>query len=367
MRLLLKRSLPKTLSLKRVTAFSALALLASVVGVLPAQADFSRAPKAQTLYQNLRTKDGFNAAELAVVRKALANAQFLPALIHTAQHSKEKTLSWDAYRPIAVNPSNVENGLAFMQAQHKWLAKAEKVYGVPPAVITAVLGVETKYGTYTGHVRALDALSTMAFKHPTRGAFFMSELEQFFVLCRDDNFKPETPESSYAGALGYAQFMPSNYLRLGVDFDGNGRVDLWSAADAIGSIANYLVHYDHHRGWHRGQALVLPAGAPQKLPQALNVNARHAPSDLTKLAHAGIVPATATTLPHDLPAGFIRLDGAKTTRADWIALPNFYAIMSYNPRIFYAMAVSQLTRALKQGSKQTTNQAMQHAATKVHG
>lgn len=328
-------------------AIASLALFVSAAWALPVRADFSRAPQAKTLYQHLRAQSHFDSAQIEVVRKALENAQFLPQLIHTEQNAKEKTLTWDAYRPIAVNPRNLENGLAFMQVQHKWLNKAQQVYGVPPAVIVAILGVETKYGTYTGHVRALDALATMAFKHPTRGAFFLSELEQFFVLCRDDKFAPEEPESSYAGALGYAQFMPSNYLRLGVDFDGNGRVDLWSAADAIGSIANYLVQYDHHRGWQDGQALMVPAHAPEKLSSSVAVNARHAPETLADLQHQNITPAVAVNLPGTLPAGFVRLDGATKTPADWIALPNFYAIMSYNPRIFYAMAVSQLAHELE--------------------
>lgn len=323
--------------------FAALALL---LFASCAWADFSGAPQVPALLKQLRTQHGFDKAQLASVRSALKNARFLPQLIHTERHSKEKTLTWDRYRTIAVNPRNIKNGQAFMRVQHRWLAKAEAIYGVPPAVVTAVLGVETKYGRNTGHVRALDALATMAFKHPTRGPFFLSELGQFFVLCRDDGLDPEALKGSYAGALGDAQFMPSNYLRLGVDFDGNGTVDLWSPADAIGSVANYLAHYDHANGWQRGIPLVVAAQAPATLPTSVTANSRHPSTRVKALKQAGIVAAGGTPLPSQLRVGFVRLDGATQTPADWIALPNFYAVMSYNPRTFYAMAVSQLAVAL---------------------
>ncbi|HEU0195653.1 MAG TPA: lytic murein transglycosylase [Nevskiaceae bacterium] len=311
-----------------------------------ALADFSHAPQVPALLARLRTQAGFDAAQLAGVRQALSQAQFLPQLVHTERHAKEKTLSWDAYRPIAVNARNIANGVAFMRANRRWLAKAEAVYGVPPAVVTAVLGVETKYGRNTGHVRALDALATMAFENPPRSAFFLSELEHFFVLCRDDHLDPLALKGSYAGALGDAQFMPSNYLRLGVDFDGNGTVNLWSAADAIGSIANYLVHYDRTRGWRRGVPLIVAARVSQPLPAALKVNARRATTTIGALRRGGIVAVDGVSLPVSLPSGFVALDGATQFPAKWIASPNFYAVMSYNPRIFYAMAVSQLAAAL---------------------
>ncbi len=310
---------------------------------LPVRADFSKAPQVPALLAQLRDQAGFTPAELDRVRSALADAQLLPQLIHTEQHAKERTLSWDQYAPIHINAANIANGLAFMQAQKQWLAKAQAEYGVPAAVITAVLGVETKYGNNTGHVRVLDALATMGFKHPTRGPFFLSELEQFFVLCRDDGLDPTQLKGSYAGAMGSAQFMPSNYLRLGVDFDGNGVVNLWSAADAIGSIANYLRNYRPGNEWQRGMLVMTPAHIDGTLPPDIAINQRHMTTTIAGLEHDGITASV--PLRGSLNAGLVLLDVSHGTQ-NWITLHNFYSIMSYNPRIFYAMAVSQLAAAL---------------------
>jgi len=329
-------------------------LLLSLVAA-SAQADFSHAPQTPQLLASLRDQHGFSTAQLAQVRAALRDAQLLPQLIHTEQHAKERTLSWDDYAPIHINPTNIANGVRFMQAQRTWLTRAEDEYGVPAAVITAVLGVETKYGRFTGHVRVLDALATMGFDHPTRGPFFLSELEQFFVLCRDDDLKPTQPEGSYAGAMGAAQFMPSNYLKLGVDFDNDGSVDLWSAPDAIGSIANYLVNYAPDRGWDRGMPLMVPAKVTRTPPASLTINGKRATTTVAALRDDGITPQR--SLPGDLHAGLVRLDG-HDDQQDWIALHNFYAVMTYNPRIFYAMAVAQLAEAL------TAAQAQQEASAR---
>lgn len=298
------------------------------------------------LLAQLQTRYGFTADQLDDVRTALRGAQLMPQLLHEERHAKERTLAWSSYRRIAVNPRNVAAGLAFMRENRHWLDKAEAIYGVPPNVITAILGVETRYGRNTGHVRTIDALSTMAFEHDRRSDFFFAELEQFFVLCRDDGLDPSALRGSYAGALGMAQFMPSNYRRLAVDFDGSGTANLWSAADAIGSIANYLVSYDPARRWQRGMPIMLPATAPSTLPAAVTVNPRQIDSVVGSLERNGIRNVTGVEVPANLPAAFVRLDGAGTQQADWMVLSPFYAIMSYNPRIFYAMAVSQLALKL---------------------
>lgn len=310
---------------------------------LPAHADFSNAPQVPKLLAELRNQAGFTNAELAQVRSALADAKLLPQLIHDEQNAKERTLTWAEYAPIHINAANIANGLAFMRAQRKWLAKAQAIYGVPPVVVTAIMGVETKYGKNTGHVRVLDALATLGFDHPTRGPFFLGELEQFFVLCRDDGFNPTQPKGSYAGAMGAAQFMPSNYLRLGVDFDGDGSVNLWSAADAIGSIANYLRNFRPKDGWQRGMPVMTPAHINGTLPPDVAINQQHATTTVAELEHDGV--KSSLPLPGNLSVGVVRLDGSHGPQ-NWITLHNFYSIMSYNPRIFYAMAVSQLAAAL---------------------
>lgn len=310
-----------------------------------AAADYSGNAKTPQLLQTLKTQYSFSPDDLDNVRTALKQAQLLPQLIHSEQTNKEKTLTWEDYKPLHVTPANIANGLRFMQEQKKWLDLAQERYGVPPEVVTALIGVETKYGAYTGKYRVLDSLATLGFDHPTRAPFFFNELTQLFVLCRDDRFQPAELRGSYAGAMGLAQFMPSNYRTLALDFDGDGRTDLWSPADAIGSVANYLVNYDPQRSWHRGQALLAGVESATPPPAAVTRNAKLPPQTVASLREAGI--AAPAALAGDLPAGLLELSHNAGAPEYWIALPNFYAVMSYNPRVFYAMAVTSLAYELK--------------------
>jgi membrane-bound lytic murein transglycosylase B len=309
-----------------------------------AAGDYGDDPRSAQLLASLKSEYAFTDPQLAVVRDALDQAQTLPQLIRSEQTSKEKTVTWEAYRAIHVTPANIANGLIFMREQKQWLDKAHQQFGVPPEIITALLGVETKYGAYTGKYRVLDSLATLGYNHPTRAPFFLDELTQFFVLCRDDGFEPTEPLGSYAGAMGLAQFMPSNYRKLALDFDGDGRVDLWSAPDAIGSVANYLVNYDALRSWHRGQP-VLAALAQDDPPAALPRNEKLPGQTIAALRQAGVAPTA--DLDGAMPAGLLELSHNSGPPEYWIALPNFYAVMSYNPRVFYAMAVTSLALELK--------------------
>jgi len=145
--------------------------------------------------------------------------------------------------------------------------------------------------------------------------------------------------------MGLAQFMPSNYRTLAVDFDGDGRADLWSPADAIGSVANYLVNYDPQRSWHRGQALLAGVASTEAPPDSVMRNAKLPGQTIAALRQAGV--AAPAALPGDMPAGLLELSHNAGAPEYWIALPNFYAVMSYNPRVFYAMAVTSLAYELK--------------------
>jgi membrane-bound lytic murein transglycosylase B len=324
----------------------ALALGLSAASALAAGgADFSGDARTPQLLQTLKAQYAFSPAELDQVKAALKDARELPQLIRSEQTNKEKTLTWEDYRPLHVMPANISNGLRFMQEQKQWLDKAQERYGVPPEVVTALLGVETKYGIYTGKYRVLDSLSTLGYEHPSRAPFFFGELLQFFVLCRDGHFEPDQLRGSYAGAMGMAQFMPSNYRNLAVDFDGDGRADLWSPADAIGSVANYLVNYDPQRSWQRGQALLAHIDSAAEPPPTLVRNAKLPPQDVASLRAAGLVLPQA--LPDAMPAGLLELSHNAGPPEWWIALPNFYSVMSYNPRVYYAMAVSSLAYELK--------------------
>ena len=321
--------------------------VAATLFLSSAAADYSGHPRVPALLDKLRAEHGFTDAELAGVREALKQAEQIPKLIEAEQKAKEKTLTWADYRKIHIHDANLRNGARFLADYDVWLARAEAEYGVPPAVIAAILGVETKYGSYTGKHRVLDALATQGFDHPTRAPFFFGELAEFFALCREQGFKPAAVQGSYAGAVGAAQFMPSNYRRLAVDFDGDGKRDLWSAPDAIGSIANYFVHYRPAVSWQRGLPVMVPAsfGGTPEADWPLNAKAQtHLVGDFLKV---GVKPAVA--LPPDTPAGLLELtlSHEPVEKEYWLGLQNFYSVMSYNPRVYYAMAVSQLAQELQ--------------------
>ncbi|HEX4871036.1 MAG TPA: lytic murein transglycosylase B [Nevskiaceae bacterium] len=308
-----------------------------------AQADYRDHPRAAELARQLRSEHGFSEAELALVRQALGQAQQIPALIEAEQKAAEKTETWTTYAAKRVDEPRIRRGAEFLAEHRGWLAQAEREYGVPPAVIAGVLGLETNFGRITGKARVLDALATQGFEHPTRSAFFFSELVAFFAWCRDGGREPTAALGSYAGAMGWAQFMPSNYRRLAVDFDGDGQRDLWSAADAIGSIARYFNDYDPARRWQRGLPLAVPASLTRSLPATLPRNQPRATHSVGELQALGIQPAT--ELPASLRAGLIELQTDQGPEY-WVGLANFYSVMSYNPRVYYAMTVTQLAQAM---------------------
>jgi membrane-bound lytic murein transglycosylase B len=321
-------------------------LLSPTLALADPAPGYSGHPQAEVLYQTLRKDHGFSDEDIVWVRRALEQAQQMPQLIRAEQTAAEHTRTWTGYRPIHVNEANIRNGIRFYHEHRETLERAEAEYGVPPAIIVAILGVETKYGGYTGRSRVLDALTTQGFEHPRRTPFFFSELVAFFALCRDKGLDPTEPMGSYAGAMGWAQFMPSNYRRLAVDFNGDGKRDLWSAEDAIGSIARYFMEYDPTTAWHPGQPMVL---APRRFTvQAENVqfNQRSPEYTLAGLAALGAEPTR--EMPGDTRAGLLRLERDQGTEF-WIALPNFYTVMRYNPRVFYALSVGQLAEAIARG------------------
>ena len=306
-----------------------------------AAASYADHPRSEELLQLLAKEYRFSNDDLAMARRALAAANKVPKLIEAEQNAKEKTLTWTRYRPIHVNQRNIERGAAFMREQADWLSKAEAEFGVPAEVIAAILGVETKWGGYTGPHRVLDSLATQGFDHPRRHAFFFRELAEYLAFCRDQGRDPAEVVGSYAGAMGLAQFMPSNYRRLALDYDQDGDVDLWSIPDAIGSIGAYLVRYRPSVGWQRGHPVAVRAvvsGRPDS-----DANPRKPNSTVQALSRLGIQPALG--LDATLEAAHLELV-LDEGREHWIGLNNFFSIMSYNPRVFYAMSVYELSQAI---------------------
>lgn len=326
-----------------------LVALALIGLTLPAAASYRDDPKTSELHKKLVAEYAFSASDLARVDEALDAVIPQPQLVQAERQNKEVTTPlWDNYLAIHVFPKQIENGLRVLREQRPWLERAEAEYGVPPVVIAAILGVETKYGTYTGKNRVLDALATQGYEHPRRSRFFFNELAAYFAFCRDFGRAPTEVKGSYAGAMGYAQFMPSNYLNLALDYDGNGSVDLWSMPDAIGSIAHYFTRYQPEDRpavhWRRGEPLLVPVTTVALKPNAPERNTKAANGTIASWVAQGVTPGV--ELPGDTPAGLLELRRPNGTEY-WLALPNFYAVMTYNPRVFYAMAVTQLAAELQ--------------------
>lgn len=306
-------------------------------------ADYSNHPRTDDLLEALRESHGFEPEALDAVRRSLGDARQLPELIQQERNAPERTRTWTEYRAMHVTDAMIDKGVRFLEAHAETLDRAQAQYGVPPEIITAILGVETRYGNYTGRVRVLDALATQGFDHPTRTDFFFSELTAFFALAEESGMDPTAPKGSYAGAMGWAQFMPSNIRRLAVDFDNSGSVDLWTPADAIGSIARYLIEYAPDSAWRPGEAMTLAPRRFQVRADAIRFNPPRPNSTIGELAQLGAEPTRSAAL--DQPAGLLELERSEG-RSFLIALPNFFAVMRYNPRTYYAMAVGELAEGI---------------------
>lgn len=243
---------------------------------------------------------------------------------------------WYRYRQLFLTENRINGGIKFWQENEDLLRAVEKKYGVPAEIIVAIIGVETGYGSYTGSYRVIDALSTLAFAYPARSRYFRQELEQFLLLCREEGLDPAAPKGSYAGAMGWPQFMPSSFRHYAVDFDGDERRNIWTnPADIIASVANYFAHH----GWQAGQSVILPAKVEGKAFQNLLDKDLKPKRTFTELEMLGIT--TPGSVPTDTKVTLVELENEEGPTY-WLSLHNFYVITRYNRSVHYAMAVYQL-------------------------
>jgi len=326
----------------------------------PASARDDNAPEAVS-YGQREDVQGFG-AELAArhgfdprwVQATLAAARFQPSVAKFIMPPPAGTAkNWAAYRARFIEPRRIRAGIDFWRANERWLEQAEATYGVPPEIVVGIIGVETLYGQQTGTFRAIDALATLAFDFPAgrkdRSAFFRDELEALFVLCRGaaelPGCDPLALRSSFAGAIGLPQFMPSSVNRYAVDFDGDGRIDLQrSAADAIGSVARYLAEF----GWQRG----LPTRFDVAVPVDTAARAALLVPDIVPTFSAAQFTEQGAQLPPDAQAhdgllALVELQNGDNAPSYVAGTTNFYAITRYNWSSYYAMAVIQLGEAVK--------------------
>jgi membrane-bound lytic murein transglycosylase B len=293
-------------------------------------------------------RNGFDRAEIETL---VAKTRFIDSAVQLVKPAPPgKPKNWQAYSERFIEPIRINAGVRFWNENAGLLARAEAQYGVPAEIIAGIIGIETIYGRDPGRFRVVDVLTTLAFAYPEspnrndRMQFFRSELEKTLLLARQEGIDPFSLLGSFAGAVGMPQFMPSNILKYGVDYDGDGIVDLRnSAADAIGSVANFLVAH----GWDRSAAgpSVVPAEVAPSMAWEPLLGGLEARYSAAELQAAGVVPRT--TLSEQRPYGLIDLQNGADPTEYWVANTNFFAITKYNRSYFYAMSVVELGRAVR--------------------
>lgn len=303
--------------------------------------DFANNPNAQQFIDKMVNKHGFDRQQL---QEILSQAKRLDSVLRLMDNQAPTTSvkppsgpngAWLRYRKKFITPDNVQNGVVFWNQYEDVLNRAWQVYGVPPEIIVGIIGVETRWGRVMGKTRILDALATLSFNYPRRAEYFSGELETFLLMARDEQDDPLNLKGSFAGAMGYGQFMPSSYKQYAVDFSGDGHINLWDPVDAIGSVANYFKAH----GWVKGdQVAVMANGQAPGLPNGFKTK-----YSISQLAAAGLTPQQ--PLGNHQQASLLRLD-VGTGYQYWYGLPNFYTITRYNHSTHYAMAVWQLGQAV---------------------
>jgi membrane-bound lytic murein transglycosylase B len=282
-------------------------------------------------------KHNFNPRE---VEQLLTSTTFREDIIAAITRPAESK-AWHEYRPIFLKPDRVEGGVQFWQENEALLASVSQQYGVPAEIIVAIIGVETRYGKHTGRYRIVDALTTLAFGYPKRADFFRRELEEFLLLTREEGVDLESAMGSYAGAMGKPQFISSSYRQYAVDYDADGRRDLWNSnADIIASVASYFKTH----GWKPNQPITLLTRGGEGLQPFVDAGMK--PSiQVGKLLAKGVRPINAESPAPETLTSLIKLD-AGDSHEYWLGLHNFYVITRYNHSNLYAMAVYQLSQEI---------------------
>lgn len=319
---------------------SASAVILSLLPVAgPVSANYAASAQGKVFIDEMVSTHGYDRDQLT---RWLADASKQSAIIDSISKPAEKTLNWEGYRRIFITPARIEKGKAFLDRYQAEFDRAEAEFGVSRYVIAAIIGVETQYGDYSGRYRVVDALSTLAFDYPPRSKFFRGQLEQFFLMTREQSLDPAELKGSYAGAMGFGQFIPSSYRHYAVDFDNDGVADIVSnPIDAIGSVGNYFAK---HR-WVKGAPVAeqVPAEQTATLDSGLFTRSLKPSLTVGDYRKAGITPLS--SVDDSNRARLVRLQ-AEGGPQDWLTYHNFYVITRYNHSHLYAMAVLELSGAL---------------------
>ena len=293
-------------------------------------------PDVEEFIAEMVTEHQFEQDEL---RKLFNNAKISNSIVKAISRPAEAK-PWYKYRPIFLTRDRIKLGVKFLRENEETLRRAEQEFGVPVEIIVAIIGVETRYGKHAGRYKVLNSLATLAFEYPKRSRFFRSELKQFLLLCREQGLDPLTVQGSYAGAMGIPQFISSSYRNYAVDFDEDGRIDIWeNPVDAIGSVGNYFkVH-----GWKPGEVIARPATVDNDDYLAALSKGLELHMSSSELANYGIHGEQMPTRAMDLKfLEYEQKDGPEF----WLGFHNFFVITRYNHSALYAMAVFQLSREI---------------------
>lgn len=298
---------------------------------------------------DMANRHGFDPQSLDCVFSQIRHNPTVIRLVKPFPAGKPK--NWQVYRARFIEPVRITAGATFWKQHKKALERAEEIYGVPPEIVVGIIGIETTYGKNKGNFRIVDALATLAFdypEHPKRDerlALFKNELENTLLLCTERGIDPLSLKGSYAGAIGWPQFLPSSIRKYAVDFDGDGKIDLrHSPVDAIGSVAHFLARH----GWKKGEPVAFPAeirtDCPRSPEAALNqgLAATLTPDDLREVC---VTPKN--ILPPNRLFGLVDLQNGFEPTEYWLGTDNFFAITHYNRSYFYAMSVIDLGLAVK--------------------
>ena len=312
-------------------------LLLSACAPAPATDGLLQRADVQRFIDEVALRQGIPPGEIStILSQARLSSQIVAAISRPAE-----ALPWHRYRRIFLQPDRVAGGVQFWRDNAPALERASGVYGVPMEIVVAIIGVETRYGRNAGGYRVLDALATLAFDYPKRAPFFRSELEHFLLLTREQRLEPLALKGSYAGAMGTPQFTPSSFRRFAVDFDADGRIDIWNSnADAIGSVANYFKEH----GWQSGGLVALPLAADVVPDAALLADDLEPGLTPGTLALSGIVSPLPIPAENKIKLLVLELESG---REHWLGFWNFYVITRYNHSVHYAMAVYQLAEEIR--------------------
>jgi membrane-bound lytic murein transglycosylase B len=317
------------------SVFVALGLLCSP-GSPAQEADYGEHPSARLFIDGM-VEEGFDRDSLEAL---FAGAHRKESILEAIARPAEKTKPWHEYREIFVTESRTQQGLDFYRRHAETLQRAERQFGVPAEIITAIIGVETAYGRNKGSYRVIDALSTLAFDYEPRSKFFTGELREYLLMTREQGLPVNELKGSYAGAMGFGQFIPSSYRAYAVDFDDDGVADIINnPVDAIGSVANY---FKSHR-WRPGLPVTARARVVEGFRREWMNDGLKPTRSLAVLATGGIYPSVqmapdtlATAIAFELEDG----------EEYWLGWHNFYVITRYNHSAMYAMSVYQLSEAI---------------------